>query len=890
MTHKIKTLLLATISLVLLGFSAQATHNRAGEITFEHIDGFTYEITLTTYTDPESPPDRPSLKVNWGDGSSSEIQRNRVDKNIGEENQHPVQRNVYIGRHTFRGPGTYTLRMRDQNRVKDIINMTGSVNTAFYVESKINVLPQGLGYNNSPKLLQPPIDYAQTNEIFVHYPNAYDKDGDSLAYSLVTPKRDYKEKVNGYYQPYATNRFYLDSVTGRLEWDVPDSTGIYNIAIRVEEFRDNEKIGEVVRDMQIIVTEGDNKKPLLNKFNDTCVEAGENITLNVPVEGVDTNPNQTYFPHEVTLSATGGPFEVKENPATFNEVSNEKIVNGQFSWEISCSHIRKFPYRVVFKAKDDHPEVPLADLKHLDIKVIGPEPENLTSEPEPKGIQLDWDLPSCENVRGFKVYRRVDSSNWTPGHCENGIPDYTNYKLIKTMPGKDKTSYFDQGVAPGAVYCYRVTGIYRNEGKHNLVEGKASNETCDRLKKDVPVITHVDVQSTDENNGQIFVDWTKPIELDSNTYEPPYRYEVYHSTGQNGGKEELVKTVDDIATFQELISNSADTILYDSALNTVQNPYSYEIDLFGSNDSNEVPVGGSRTNSSIFLNITPGHENLKLSWQENVLWQNNRYVIFRKHFDSSTFRAYDTTTEQRYSDTGLVKDSSYCYQIQSIGTFSAPGFPEPIINHSQKTCNKPIDTVAPCPPKLSADPLCDQKKNDLRWNKPLCEKDSVIEGYHLYYRNHKGKSFKKLKTIDVPDKTNHMDERDTLNYSLAGCYAVSAFDRYGNESRLSNFECVDNCPRYELPNVFTPNNDGKNDYFRPMPGWQFIKKVNFRVFNRWGNVVYETKDPEIRWFGKDQNTGKKLSPGTYYYEIKIFELRLEGVQTRTQSGTIRINY
>ncbi len=49
--------------------------------------------------------------------------------------------------------------------------------------------------------------------------------------------------------------------------------------------------------------------------------------------------------------------------------------------------------------------------------------------------------------------------------------------------------------------------------------------------------------------------------------------------------------------------------------------------------------------------------------------------------------------------------------------------------------------------------------------------------------------------------------------SFAGCYYVTAVDRSGNESRPSNTVCKDNCPYYELPNVMTPNADGKNDLF-----------------------------------------------------------------------------
>ncbi len=67
----------------------------------------------------------------------------------------------------------------------------------------------------------------------------------------------------------------------------------------------------------------------------------------------------------------------------------------------------------------------------------------------------------------------------------------------------------------------------------------------------------------------------------------------------------------------------------------------------------------------------------------------------------------------------------------------------------------------------------------------------------------------------------------------AGCYYVTAVDRSGNECP-SNTVCKDNCPYYELPNVFTPNGDGSNDLFTPFPCPRFVQSVSFVVHNRWG--------------------------------------------------------
>src|SRR5690606_18067691 len=84
---------------------------------------------------------------------------------------------------------------------------------------------------------------------------------------------------------------------------------------------------------------------------------------------------------------------------------------------------------------------------------------------------------------------------------------------------------------------------------------------------------------------------------------------------------------------------------------------------------------------------------------------------------------------------------------------------------------------------------------------------------------------------------------------LAGCYYVVAFDSLGNTSLPGNIVCADNCPDYRLPNTFTPNGDGDNDLFIPYP-YRFIESVDFKVFNRWGNLVFETDNPDLLWNGQ----------------------------------------
>ena len=68
-----------------------------------------------------------------------------------------------------------------------------------------------------------------------------------------------------------------------------------------------------------------------------------------------------------------------------------------------------------------------------------------------------------------------------------------------------------------------------------------------------------------------------------------------------------------------------------------------------------------------------------------------------------------------------------------------------------------------------------------------------------------------------------------------------------------------------VPNVFSPNNDGRNDEFRI--AYSSINRNNYKciVFNRWGSVVFTSTDPNKGWDGNVR--GKPAAEGTYYYVI-----------------------
>lgn len=69
-----------------------------------------------------------------------------------------------------------------------------------------------------------------------------------------------------------------------------------------------------------------------------------------------------------------------------------------------------------------------------------------------------------------------------------------------------------------------------------------------------------------------------------------------------------------------------------------------------------------------------------------------------------------------------------------------------------------------------------------------------------------------------------------------------------------------------IPNAFSPNNDGQNDFFK-VCNITNEKLIDFKVFNRWGTILFRTTDPKQGWDGT--NKGQMQPLGVYGYVIRI---------------------
>lgn len=903
-----------TISFFLLLLSPLflwATHNRAGEIIYERIGtGYTYKVTVITFTKESSTQaDRDSLVVRYTYIPTGTIVFDTVARvngpDVSPSNGVPdgeyvgndIKRNLYVSYHTFNGFEGYIISMQDLNRIGDICNISNSVNEPFYVEDTLFINdPQFYGYNNSPVLQNWPIDYGVANQVYLHNPNAYDPDGDSLHFELVTPKISETQNVAAYTAPNLIDgtvgnpTLIINPLTGELIWDKPQSCCVYNIAILITEYRHAIglgiiKMGTMVRDMEIIITCDPNRPPDVKLVRDTCVVAGSLLVQRVK----STDPDAGQI---VTLTANGGPFVVDAPDTAHFIPDTDTIGYGTFVWQTVCNHVRSQFYQVVFKATDNYPDHPLTDLQNWLIKVVAPAPENLIANAVGNNIVVTWDNPyDCYDAKrfiGFSLWRREGPNPFVSDTCN---PTMSGKGYSKIASRLRVYSFTDPNVDRGKEYCYRVEAEFADTTAigilYSFCEGLPSNEDCAILKKDVPVITNASVRNTDAVNGSMYVAWSKPSAFDLDTLENagPYEYRVFHSPGNTGANLTQINSYT-APTFTSFI----DTTYIDTIINTVANSYSYKIEFY----SNGNKIGETEIASSVYVTAIGQDNKVLLSWNENVPWTNSLYTIYKKQQFTSVYDSLGITSSQTYIDVGLINDSTYCYYVRSTGDYSAPGFISPIINLSQRVCAIPIDTIGPCPPTLSISNDCTNPGvefgpyvNDLQWTIITDECNADLLHYNIYYTAIEGGDFKLVDSTIQPFISSYL--HDLVN-SVAGCYYITGTDSNYNEGAKSPILCVENCPYYELPNVFTPNSDNQNDLFHPFLPFKYIDKIDIKIYDSWGVFVFETSDPMINWDGVNATNSKMCPDGTYYYVCEVYEQSLAGSVKRSKplSGFIHL--
>jgi gliding motility-associated-like protein len=863
-----------------------ATHNRAGEITYVQTDNLSIIATITVYAKESSPIDQDSLELFWGDGTSEFVVRDNgggAGVYIGND----TRLNIYIANHIYPSTGTYTMGMYDPNRTAGILNVNypNSVNVPFYIETTFTFLnPQFQGFNSSVILLQPPVDKGCVGQRFIHNANAYDVDKDSLSYELIAPLMDQGQVVPKYFNPDEIlpgpdNDMTLDPITGDLIWEYPQMPGEYNVAFYIHEYRNGVLLNSIIRDLQIYIGNCNNAPPKIEVIEEHCVIAGELIEIDILVTDPDI-PVQN-----VKLTALGGPLLVADSAYLLGPDDYvEAPLSAKLMWQTTCNHISGEYYQIILKAEDNFFGMNgSVDLKTIYIKVSGPPPKNLDAESENNDIRLSWNAPyTCEDATvnkfiGFSVWRKVNSKSLVRDTCETGLEnkgyEQIAFMIEDTLDG-DYT-FLDEDVPGNNIYCYRIEALFAliSPGgyPYNISESLFSDEVCILPRRDMPLITKASVSSSSTSDGINEVEWIAPdpLEVDTIVNPGPYSYRLKRSEGI--GTSDFQDVSGSLVTDPSFngLGNRGFTVL---ELNTEIIGHSYQVDFFTSGNINTA-LSSSLQASTPFLILEPADRSIVIKVDDRVPWSNYEYVIYKKEMGMPDFDSLTTTPTNEYIDRGLNNGEEYCYYVKTIGDYNLPDVPAPLINFTQIACSRPEDTQSPCIPLITVTNVCDLQEpvfdeedfvNEILWSfDDTCSLNGDLDHIQIFYSIDFTESYTQVGEPNH-DFNGFEHENDGI---IEGCYYLRSVDSVGNISAPSDTICVTSCPIYSLPNTFTPNDDGQNELFKPFP-FRFVPAIDMKIFNRWGQLVFETTDPEINWNGENLN-GKPLPSGVYYYKCML---------------------
>ncbi|HQK96748.1 MAG TPA: T9SS type A sorting domain-containing protein [Bacteroidia bacterium] len=208
--------------------------------------------------------------------------------------------------------------------------------------------------NSTPVFLNPPIVVVQESVPFNYNPLPYDYDGDSISWSLDIPLSVGGSQVVGYVLPTSDSLvpFIMDPITGEITF-FPNAIGNYQVSMRVKEYRGGIQIGEITRDMQILVVPSLNLPLaiLLNsntaRYNgkDFSITPGSNFSMNVSVFDMDAQ--------YIYIEGTGEAFMLASNPATLTITNGFGSASVSVNWTPNASQIRNAAYIIGLRVTDN---------------------------------------------------------------------------------------------------------------------------------------------------------------------------------------------------------------------------------------------------------------------------------------------------------------------------------------------------------------------------------------------------------------------------------------------------------------------------------------------------------------------------------------------------------
>lgn len=209
--------------------------------------------------------------------------------------------------------------------------------------------------------------------------------------------------------------------------------------------------------------------------------------------------------------------------------------------------------------------------------------------------------------------------------------------------------------------------------------------------------------------------------------------------------------------------------------------------------------------------------------------------------------AIGTSTTQSFTDNSFLAGTDLCYAI----------------NYTDACGNKSLTSAEACPVNLTGS-LQPANAVNLSWT----AYDGWRNGVDHYIVERFSDDGELLQTFNGGTSTILVDDEEDPDHQTY-VYRVTAFAvESGVVESISNTITIIKEPNIYHPSAFTPNGDGLNDTFQVFG--QYTESVEFKIFNRWGEMLFITTDLGVSWDGNFK--GNAVPEGTYVFRAFLTDM------------------
>lgn len=456
------------------------------------------------------------------------------------------------------------------------------------------------------------------------------------------------------------------------------------------------------------------------------------------------------------------------------------------------------------------------------------QPEIIRLDANQNGILIEWAQSQFSQTQAYVLSYLLPNGLAQPIDTIFGISN-TTYLDVNSLP-------FD----PNLVYTLTLLDACNSQSSFNTIGYRL-------------IVPNIPVQ--DDCNQLIEYSWPDYI----NPYNEDFSYNIYATVNSEpfvlmGNQPPGVNTFnffdfvngDTVRLFVEVVDANgqirSNSILQEDIADIVQPPTEFYIYLLTVNDDNQVEISFYIDTFAQLRNLTIENSKLGVSYQRV------------ERFDAILF-----------PNLGDI------FKVDTISDANKDPFYYRII--ANNICNQNFPSTVGRTIWVNA-LLNDFFQNTVRFNAFEIDSGEVLT-YRLF--RDFGNGLQLIQTF-APGNANYtyLDDVSALfNQKGTFCYRVEAdyiFTRPDNSTQQytskSNLFCVDQRPSVYVPNAIVP--EGQNREFKPMIVFGDPSDYNMKIFNRWGELIFETRDYNVGWFG---DKGGNLVPmGGYPYVISFTAL------------------